>query len=197
MFTGLIKDKGIITRIEENASGKIFEIETKKLIKEINIDDSIATNGVCLTATEVKDATFAVQAVHVTLEKTNLGTLEVANEVNLELALRASDRLGGHFVQGHINGVGELLKIEQRGENWELEFSVPANLLKYCITEGSIALDGISLTLAKVNQSSVLVSIIPHTFDNTTLGQKKVGDSVNIEVDMMAKYLENLLKHRI
>lgn len=196
MFTGLIKDIGKIESIIDNETGKVFVISTPKLISHIKVDDSIATNGVCLTATAIKDNSFQVQAVHVTLEKSNLGELNTGDKVNLELALRASDRLGGHLVQGHVNGKGELIEVLQRGDNWEMEFRIPSDLRKYFIDEGSIAIDGISLTIAKAKESSLVVSIIPHTYENTTLGVKKIGDSVNIEVDMMAKYLENFAKFR-
>ncbi|MAZ48202.1 MAG: riboflavin synthase [Halobacteriovoraceae bacterium] len=196
MFTGLIKDIGKIERVIDNETGKVFVISTPKLISQIEVDDSIATNGVCLTATEIKDDTFQVQAVHVTLEKSNLGELNIGDKVNLELALRASDRLGGHLVQGHVNGKGELIEVLQRGDNWEMEFKIPSDLRKYFIDEGSIAIDGISLTIAKAKENSLVVSIIPHTYENTTLGVKKIGESVNIEVDMMAKYLENFAKFR-
>ena len=196
MFTGLVKDIGIIEAITPNDSGREFIIKTPKLIEEIQIDDSVATNGVCLTATEINGDTFKVQAVHVTLEKSNLGDLEIGDKVNLELALRPTDRLGGHLVQGHVNGKGTLIDVHQRGDNWEMEFSFPKELRKFFIDEGSIAIDGISLTVAKVETESLKVSIIPHTYENTTLGVKKIGDSVNIEVDMMAKYLENFAKFR-
>lgn len=196
MFTGLIKDVGTIKEVVSNDTGKIFTISTSKLISEIGIDDSVATNGVCLTATEVGATEFKTQAVHITLEKSNLGELAVGNRVNLELALRATDRLGGHLVQGHVNGKGKLLASVQRGGNWEMEFEVPTPLRKYFIDEGSIAIDGISLTVAQAKEQSVVVSIIPHTYENTTLGVKNIGDSVNIEVDMVAKYLENFTKFR-
>lgn len=194
MFTGLIKDIGTIKSIKKNSEGVEFIIESKKLSGEIEIDDSVATNGVCLTATEINGAEFKVQAVHVTLKKTSLGDLKLGSKVNLELALRPMDRLGGHFVQGHVNGMGRLTNIKQLGKNWELEFSAPHELFKYIINEGSIAIDGISLTVAKVHHSSFVVSIIPHTYENTILQHKRSGDSVNIEVDMMAKYLENFMK---
>ena len=194
MFTGLIKDIGTIKAIRRNSEGSEIDIESKALISEINIDDSVATNGVCLTATKTSDACFTVQAVHVTLKKSNLGDLKVGSKVNLELALRPMDRLGGHFVQGHVNGIGKFLGAKSFGKNWECEFSVPNELFKYIIDEGSIAIDGISLTVAKVKDASFIVSIIPHTYTNTTLGQKSSGETVNIEVDMMAKYLENFLK---
>lgn len=196
MFTGLIKDIGEIASITPNESGKEFLIKTPKLITKIQIDDSIATNGVCLTATQVNSDAFKVQAVHVTLEKSNLGALKIGDSVNLELALRPMDRLGGHLVQGHVNGLGEFIDSKQLGDNWELEFSLPSDLKKYVINEGSIAIDGISLTVAKVTDKGIKVSIIPHTFENTTLGLKKIGETVNIEVDMMAKYLENFAKFR-
>lgn len=194
MFTGIIKDIGVVKKINENSEGKLFEIETKKLASEIKIDDSVSTNGVCLTATKVKDNIFTAQAVHVTLEKTNLGSLKVEDRVNLELALRPVDRMGGHFVQGHVGGMATLTRIHKRGKNYELEFTADKSLFKYMIEEGSIAIDGISLTLAALTDQSFTVSIIPHTFENTILNTKKVGDSANIEVDMMAKYLEKLLK---
>lgn len=193
MFTGLIKDIGIVKAIKSNPEGKEFIIEAPKLIGEIKIDDSVATNGVCLTATEIKGSTFKIQAVHVTLEKTTIGNLTVGSKVNLELALRPMDRLGGHFVQGHINGVGKIMKIDSRGKNFEITISAPKDLRRYMISEGSIALEGISLTISKLTSSSFSVSIIPHTWDNTVLHTKKVGDSLNIEVDMMAKYLENFM----
>ncbi len=193
MFTGLIKDIGIIKAIKSNPEGKEFTIEAPKLIEEIKIDDSIATNGVCLTATQIKDKTFKVQAVHVTLEKTTTGKLTVGSKVNLELALRPMDRLGGHFVQGHVNGTGKILKIDSKGKNFDITIEAPSDLRRYMISEGSIALEGISLTISKLTSTAFSVSIIPHTWDNTILHTKKVGDYLNIEVDMMAKYLENFV----
>lgn len=194
MFTGLIKDIGVIQRIITNSEGKEFYIRTEKLASEIAIDDSVATNGVCLTATEITGNIFKVQAVHVTLEKTSIGNLQEGSKVNLELALRPMDRLGGHFVQGHVNGLGTISAVLKRGDNYEIEVNTPENLRRYMIMEGSIALDGISLTIARMSEKSITVSIIPHTFENTILHTKKVGDVINIEVDMMAKYLENFMK---
>lgn len=194
MFTGLIKDVGVVKAIRRNSEGAELDIESKALIPEIAVDDSIATNGICLTATHIKEHQFTVQVVHMTLKKSNIGSLKVGSKVNLELAMRPIDRLGGHFVQGHVNGVGKFLGAKSFGKNWECEFSAPTDLFKYIINEGSIAIDGISLTVAKVKDASFVVSIIPHTYANTTLGQKSSGESVNIEVDMMAKYLENFIK---
>lgn len=194
MFTGLIKDIGTIESVKSNSEGKEFVIRAPKLHRDIQIDDSVSTNGVCLTATEIKGETFKIQAVHVTLEKTNIGKLKQGNKVNLELALRPMDRLGGHFVQGHVNGVGKIKAVKRRGDNWEITVSADKNLFRYIIDEGSIAVDGISLTVAKAGSADFTVSIIPHTYEMTILHTKKIGDSVNIEVDMMAKYLENFLK---
>ena len=193
MFTGLIKDIGTIVSVAPNSEGREFVIKAPKLHGEIAIDDSVATNGVCLTATQVNGENFKVQAVHVTLEKTGLGSLKSGDKVNLELALRPMDRLGGHFVQGHVNGRGTFKEIKKRGKNYEITIDAPRELFKYIVKEGSIALDGISLTVAALTDRAFTVSIIPHTFENTTLHAKKIGDSVNIEVDMMAKYLENFV----
>lgn len=192
MFTGLIQDTGTIQSITNNREGREFVIRTA-LIGEIQVDDSIATNGVCLTATNIKDGTFRCQAIPMTLEKTNLGKLQEGDKVNLELSLRAQDRLGGHMVQGHVNGVGQIIDIKDMGKTWEFRVSFPSELRKYMISEGSIAIDGISLTIARLSETELTLAIIPHTLEKTTLGSKKIGDSVNVEVDMVAKYIENFL----
>ena len=194
MFTGLIQELGTIQSITDNAEGKEFVIEAPSLIKDIQIDDSIATNGVCLTATKISGTTFRVQAIHMTLEKTSVGHLKTGDKVNLELSLRPSDRLGGHFVQGHVNALGKIKQIMQKGQNWEIQVEFPDSLRKYMILEGSIALDGISLTIARLGTSDLTVAIIPHTLEKTSLSSKKVGDVLNIEVDMLAKYIENFLR---
>lgn len=197
MFTGLIKDLGKVIGITSNAEGIEFEIESK-LIADIAVDDSVAVNGVCLTTTKIQQTSFRVQAVNLTLEKTSLKFLTEGSLVNLELAMRLSDRLGGHIVQGHVNGVAEVKALKNFGENFEIWFKIPASFKKYIIKEGSIALDGISLTVADLcfdeNDAEVMVTIIPHTWNHTQLHTKKIGDVVNLEVDMMAKYLENFIK---
>lgn len=194
MFTGLIQEVGIIQSISTNTEGKEFVIKAPNLISEIAIDDSVSTNGVCLTATSIKGDTFKVQAIHMTLEKTSIGSLKQGDRVNLELSLRPTDRLGGHFVQGHVNALGKIQQISVRGANWEIEVSFPLELRKYMISEGSITLDGISLTIARLTDRTLTVAIIPHTLEKTTLGLKKIGDPLNLEVDMMAKYIENFLR---
>lgn len=196
MFTGLVKDRGVIKSIVQNDEGRSFEIETS-LIDQIGIDDSVAVNGVCLTATQLKEKSFLMQAVHITLEKTNLGGLVAGDEVNLELALRYSDRLGGHLVQGHVNGVALVIEITHKGENYHVWYKLPKPLMKYVLKEGSIALDGISLTIADVREDALMVTIIPHTWNETQAQFLKLGSTVNVEVDQMAqmisKYVESFM----
>ena len=194
MFTGLIAEVGTIQSIRTNTEGKEFTIRAPGLIQEIKVDDSVATNGVCLTATEVTGDVFKVQAIHMTLEKSSLGFLKENDKVNLELSIRPDDRMGGHFVQGHVNAMGEVKQIVTKGKNWEIEVSFPPELRKYMISEGSIALDGISLTIARLTDQTLTVAIIPHTLEKTSLSTKKVGDHLNLEVDMIAKYIENFLR---
>jgi len=193
MFTGLIQEVGIIETIQTNAEGKEFVIRAPEIIKEIKRDDSVATNGVCLTGTNIQGDCFTVQAIHMTLEKTSLGHLKPKDRVNLELSLRPTDRLGGHFVQGHVNALGKIKNITKTGNNWEIEISFPQDLRKYMISEGSITLDGISLTIARLTSTTLTVAIIPHTLEKTSLSSKKIGDVLNLEVDMIAKYIENFV----
>lgn len=197
MFTGLIKDIGKIIEVKNIEEGKILKIQSKKLVPLMKIDDSVATNGVCLTVIAKTVDSFDVQAIHTTLSKTNLGSLIAGSNVNLELALLPTERLGGHFVQGHINTVGSISNIEKCGQNIEVSITYPKEYRKYILAEGSIAIDGISLTVSAVAENGdFTVSIIPHTYKNTTLSEKSSGDSVNIEVDMLAKYIENIIKYR-
>lgn len=195
MFTGLVKAIGTVEKVESNLEGSKFTFHCPRLAPEIKIDDSVSVNGVCLTATEVSSSGFSAQAVHVTLEKTNLGELKNNAQVNLELAMTLSDRLGGHLVQGHVNATAKLIKQDFKGDNVELWFEIPLTQMKYIIKEGSITLDGISLTVADIIHNQILITIIPHTWENTILKNKIIGATVNLEVDMMAKYLENFLKH--
>ena len=194
MFTGLIQAIGVIKQVSGSPEGKTLTIHCPELIGDIAVDDSIAVNGVCLTAAEREPDGFIAHAIHTTLEKTTIGSLAPGQRVNLELAMRASDRLGGHLVQGHVNAIGRITGIDTQGNNWQIHIAFPADLRKYMIAEGSVTLDGISLTIAKLADSQLMVSIIPHTLANTTLKDKAVGDSVNIEVDIMAKYIENFLR---
>ena len=192
MFTGLIQDIGTLVETRPHTAGKELKIRTK-LASEIKVDDSIATNGICLTATTVGADFFICQAVHVTLEKTTAGLWGPGEKLNLELSLRHSDRLGGHFVQGHVNALTKIQEIQVRGGNWEVTMDLPQDLKRYMISEGSITLDGVSLTIARLTEKSFTVSMIPHTLERTHFSTKKRGDLINLEVDLIAKYIESLL----
>jgi riboflavin synthase len=193
MFTGLVKEVGKVKNITVNTEGKLFEYESAELIEDMEIDDSVSINGACQTVIRKSEKSFFAQAVGTTLEKTNLNDLKAGDPVNMELALRLADRLGGHLVQGHINGTGKIKKIMNQGKNYLLTVGFPAELSKYFIEEGSVCLEGISLTISHLGQNELTVSIIPHTWDQTTLKWAKVGKKVNIEVDLVAKYIERML----
>jgi riboflavin synthase len=193
MFTGLIEEIGTISTITQISGGKRLRIEASKILDDLKVDDSVAINGVCLTAIKIDGTGFWAEAVGVTLDKTTLNKMYKGRLVNLERAVRLSDRLGGHMVQGHVNGIGTIAKIEKLGDNYSLEVSVPDKLTKYLIDEGSIAVDGISLTIATLINSKVGLSIIPHTWNNTNLIKMNIGDKVNIETDVIAKYIEKLI----
>lgn len=195
MFTGLIKELGSVSSIENNSEGKKLTFKSDILVDDMGIDDSVAINGACQTVISKTSNTFTVQAVHTTLEKTTLGNLKVGQVVNMELALQLSDRLGGHLVQGHVNGMGTISDIKNYGENYVMSFRVPESLMKYIVKEGSITLHGTSLTVSELWREKCVaqVSIIPHTWHHTVFHNMGVGDSLNIEVDILAKYVENLL----
>ncbi|MGD8305593.1 MAG: riboflavin synthase [Ignavibacteria bacterium] len=193
MFTGLIEETGIIKRIKPIAGGLKLTIRASKIMDDLKIDDSIAVNGVCLTAVSVDAEEFSVDAVGETLKKSTIQSVRENEELNLERSVRLMDRLGGHLVQGHVNGIGTIAKIEKLGDNYFIEVLIPEHLNKYLIEEGSIAIDGISLTIATIKNSTIGISIIPHTWSKTILKNKKVGSKVNIETDVMAKFVEKLL----
>ncbi|MCB0280346.1 MAG: riboflavin synthase [Calditrichaeota bacterium] len=189
MFTGLIEEIGEISAIRKFNGGLEFDINADLVMSDLKIDDSIAINGACQTVIRLDDQQFTVQSIQETLEKTTFSSFKVGTAVNLERALRADSRLGGHFVQGHVNGVAGVKSIVDRGENRLIGISLPAELRKFCIKEGSIAIDGISLTIADLDQEQIFVSIIPHTMQATTIARLDLADQVNIEVDMLAKYV--------
>ncbi len=200
MFTGIIEQTGKISAVKPLKDGKRIRIETspfwKEIKRELSVSDSISVNGVCLTVVELGKNSFWVEAVGETMNKTTFSKIKQNEIVNLERALRLSDRLGGHIVLGHVNGIGKITALTKAGENYYLDIQLPANLLKYVIAEGSIAVDGISLTTASVNGNRIRISIIPYTYDHTNLKSKRAGDDVNIEVDILAKYLEKLLLNK-
>lgn len=193
MFTGLIEEIGSIAKIDSIPGGKRLRISAKLILDDTKIDDSICVNGVCLTVTKLEDEAFWVDAVGATLSKTTLAEVRLNQKVNLERAVRLSDRLGGHLVQGHVNGVGNISTVKKLGSNYLLEVFVPEELHKYIISEGSIALDGISFTIAEIKFPNVAISVIPHTWENTNLKHRYIGEKINIETDVIAKYVEKLL----
>ncbi len=193
MFTGIIEEIGKISSINPIAGGMRIKISSSKILDDISAEDSICVSGVCLTAIIVEDDGFWVDAVGATLEKTTFLQMQLSASVNLERSLKLNDRLGGHFVQGHINGTGSILQINKLGENYFLKIKVDENLEKYLIEEGSITIDGVSLTIAELDGSKVGISLIPHTWHNTIIQYKKIGDKVNVETDVLAKYIEKLL----
>lgn len=193
MFTGLIEEIGIIQQILSIAGGKRIKINCKKILPELQRDDSIAVNGVCLTCTKIESDGFWCDAVGATLEKTTLNNLQPNQKVNLESSLRLSDKLGGHLVQGHINAIGIISNIVNLGENYSIEITIPNGIRKYVVNEGSIAIDGISLTIANIINQKIFISVIPLTWHSTTLKERHLNDFVNIETDIIAKYVENLL----
>jgi riboflavin synthase len=191
MFTGLIEDIGTIESVDAGPEGARLRIATK-LAPEIADGDSVAVNGVCLTVIAVDPQGFETEAMNQTLEVTALGSLETGGRVNLELAMKASDRLGGHIVQGHADGVGEVLGIEEDGFARRLRVKLEPRLLRYAIDKGSITLNGVSLTIAALSDSWAEVSLIPETLERTTLGETEPGDKLNVECDVVAKYVERL-----
>jgi riboflavin synthase len=197
MFTGLVKELGIVKNISPNKEGKLITIKSSQVIGNINIDDSVSVNGACQTVIAFKSNEFTVQAVGTTLSKTTLGNLKIGEEVNLELALRMSDRLGGHLVQGHVNGQANVYKVKNTGDNYVMSLILNDSLMKYVVKEGSITINGVSLTVSDVEKGNIIsVSIIPHTWFHTTFKNLLIGDKLNIEVDIIAKYVENLFNYR-
>jgi riboflavin synthase len=192
MFTGLIQDVGTVESLDAGAEGARLRIATS-LAAEIEPGDSVAVNGACLTATTVDGNGFETEAMNQTLEVTSLGGLEVGSRVNLELAMKASDRLGGHIVQGHVDGVGEVASVEEDGFAKRLRIALSPDLLRYAIDKGSITLDGVSLTVAELGEDWLEVSLIPETLERTTLGEASPGRKLNVECDVIAKHVERLM----
>ena len=190
MFTGLIEEMGKILRIQSNSAGKLFQIAAQKVVQDLKSGESIAIDGACLSVIESDSSSFTVQAVQETLTKSTLSFLKVGDYVNLERAMLATSRFGGHFVQGHVDGMGKLISLKSLGESAEMSLVVPDELLKYIVPKGSIAINGISLTIVAVESAVVRIALIPLTLTETNLKYKKNGDFVNIEVDLLVKYIE-------
>jgi riboflavin synthase len=199
MFTGIVEELGRVRTVTPNAGGARLEIDAALVLTGAGIGDSIAVNGCCLTVVDLDAAGWAADAVTETLDRTSLGSLAAGDPVNLERPVRAEDRLGGHIVQGHVDGVGTLRAREQLADgSTRMRFEVPAPLLRYVVEKGSITIDGISLTVAGFDDAThtVDVAVIPHTLSVTTLGPKMLGDPINVEVDILAKHIERLLATR-
>jgi riboflavin synthase len=192
VFTGLVQGMGSVAGIERSDGGARITIATP-LVPELNAGDSIAINGVCLTAVDLAGDSFVADAMNETLARSSLGDLAPASMVNLELPLRATDRLGGHVVQGHVDGVGEVLDQHDDGFARRIRIGAPTEVLRYVVEKGSIAVDGVSLTVTEVDDRSFTVSLIPETLERTTLGGIGAGRRVNLEVDVLAKYVEKLM----
>jgi len=195
MFTGLIGELGSITAIEKGESSAVFTINAPQLMSEIAVGDSVAVNGVCLTATAISGTTFTADVMIQTLSLTSLSQVSVDSPVNLELAAQLSSRLGGHMVQGHVDGVAKVVGLTP-GDKWaQFDITVPPHLAKYIVNQGSICLDGVSLTVGSIDDSNNVVTVwlIPETLESTNLSGKSTGDLVNVEVDVLAKYVERLL----
>jgi len=194
MFTGLISELGKVSAITKGDSSAIFTISAPALISEIKLGDSVAVNGVCLTATSITETSFTADVMVQTLSLTSLSQVSVGSAVNLELAAQLNARMGGHMVSGHIDGVATVVGLTQ-GEKWlQFDVKVPEKLSKYIVNQGSIALDGVSLTVGEINDANlVTVWLIPETLDRTNLAAKQPGELVNVEVDLIAKYVERLI----
>ena len=200
MFSGIVEEVGTITEMVETSDGCGLRIEARTILEDAKVGDSISTSGCCLTITKFEPNWFYVEAVHETLRRTKLGSLKVGDRVNLERALRLSDRLGGHLVSGHVDALACVSSIEKEGFSNLVKFEVSADLAPYFIEKGSVTIDGVSLTVAMLKENSEVggtfqfaVALIPHTLEVTTLGALKVGDAVNIEADIIGKYVVRLL----
>ncbi len=196
MFTGIIEELGSVVAIEDQPDAKRITFSGPIVTSDVHRGDSIAVNGACLTAVEISGDQFTADVMHETLRLTSLASLVVGSPVNLERAMNAETRFGGHMVLGHVDGVGEVVSREP-SSNWEwVTIRIPSSLMKYVVLKGSITIDGISLTVNDVTSDTVSFSLIPETLRLTTLGSKGVGDAVNVEVDIMAKHIEKLMESR-
>jgi riboflavin synthase len=193
VFTGLVADLGTVMAVDASDAGVRLTVRTGL---DLGAGDSVAVNGVCLTATSLPDGAFTADVMHETLRRSSLGALEEGSRVNLELPLRADDRLGGHFVQGHVDGLGTIWDVREEGFSHVVTIGAPPEIMRYVIEKGSIAVDGVSLTVSGLGEDWLQVSLIPETLERTTLGEATTGITVNLEVDVLAKYIERLVPVR-
>ncbi len=197
MFTGIIEEMGSVKGLRREAGAARLAVSASLVLEGTAIGDSICVNGVCLTVVEMDGSAFSADVAKETLKVTNLGDLRAGQKVNLERALRLSARIGGHLVTGHVDAVGRIREKKQEGNSWRMFIETPGNALPYIIKKGSVAVDGISLTVADVEKMGFSIAMIPHTAKLTTLGFKSAGDSVNLETDIIGKYVERLLAGRV
>jgi len=199
MFTGLIQETGTISEIKPmRVKGRVLTrvtVKAKKIPPELRTGDSVAVSGVCLTAVQIKRKQFSADLAEETMQRTSLTRLKKGSAINLELPARPQDRLGGHIVQGHVDGVGKVVSLTQiKGrDDWRLVIDIPAELTRYVVAQGSIAVEGISLTVAAITAKKLEIAIIPHTWESTNLRELRAGDPVNLEVDVLAKYVEKMV----
>lgn len=193
MFTGIIEEVGVIKSIRKGAKSAVITIQAEKVMEDIHIGDSIAMNGVCLTVTSFDANSYNVDIMHESLNRTNLAVMKAGSRVNLERAMPADGRFGGHIVAGHVDGTGKIVSMKRDDNAVWIHVDTDPALLRYIVDKGSITIDGISLTVAYVDEKSFAVSVIPHTGSHTTLLEKKPGDTVNLETDIIGKYVEKLL----
>ena len=196
MFTGIVREQGFLADVEARANGLRLRVEAKETAGRTIVGDSVAVNGVCLTAVEVEDGTVAFDAVGETLARSAFADLARGQHVNLETALRAGDALGGHYVQGHVDAVGTVRSVAPDGEGARVWFDAAPEVLRYCVEKGSIAVDGVALTITALDAAGFEVALVPHTLAVTTLGAVEPGRRVNLEVDVLAKYVERLVASR-
>jgi riboflavin synthase len=193
MFTGIIQEVGTVSAVQKAGGGIQISVRASGIARELEIDDSVALNGACQTVIRKRGSVFTVEAVEETLSKTTLGFLPVSSLLNLELPVRLQDRLGGHLVQWHVDCVGTIRSIEKKASSWLITVQFPQEFDRYVVPVGSIAIDGISLTVAATTAGTLTVSIIPHTLEKTTLGSADVGAKVNLEFDLIGKYIEKMM----
>ena len=194
MFTGIVEEMGTIRSIRKGAHSAVLEIQAKVVLEDIHLGDSIAVNGVCLTATSFTPTTFTADVMHETLNRSSLASLKPGSRVNLERAMAANGRFGGHIVSGHVDGLGTVLSTQKDDNAIWYTIGAPPEVLRYVVEKGSITIDGISLTVARVDSQSFAISAIPHTVAVTVLQDRKPGDKVNLETDIIGKYVEKLLQ---
>ena len=193
MFTGIVRERGTVRSVDGDDRGVRLRIAAPDAARRAALGDSVAISGVCLTVVAVRDGEVEFDAVAETLRRSSLGRLRAGDGVNVEPALRAGEPLGGHYVQGHVDGVGRVRSVEAEGEGVLIGFDAPEAVLRYCVEKGSISVEGVSLTITHVDDTGFAVALVPHTLAETTLGSLQPGDEVNLEADVLAKYVERLL----